>query len=214
MVARLLKPIASALRVSFGWRLALWLRRGRLLRLRSGQGVGLALWFAQSLAECLPVSLAVCLSLAVPPAHADGWDGTVSVSTDSLYRGLARFAYDYDELNASVGWRGQWFASLAVSPNTTGRGSYGGLSRDTTWAFELTTRQRLTGRLALDAGIGYFDLHPFIGTGYPYASVGLSSGVGPVQAYVSFVTSRAEARGAAPAPLAGDHWVASLLWSF
>ena len=236
------------------------------------------------LAMCASTGPALCLLLAAPLASADGWDGAVVASTDSLYRGLARnhgrgslsldlrfrndtgwsafggvsawrregaatttevsfgaghswqldgewtaqlgaahyayggpaqrFAYDYDELNASVGWRGQWFASLAVSPNTTGPGAYGQLRRDLTWAFELTTRQRLTGRLALDAGVGYFDLQRLIGTGYPYASVGLSSGVGPVQAYLSFVTSRAEARGVAPAPVAGDHWVASVLWSF
>ncbi len=227
----------------------------------------------------------LCLLLAAPCAHAGGWDGTLTASTDSLYRGLAlnggrgtlsldlrwrtdtgwsvfggvsawrresgatttevsfgagrswqldgdwttqvgvahygydgppqRFVYDYEELNVSLGWRGQWFASLAVSPNTSGPGGYGSLRRDLTWAFELTTRQRLTGRLALDAGIGYFDLHRFVGlTGYPYASVGLSSGFGPVQAYLSFITSRAEARSVAPAPVAGDHWVASVLWSF
>lgn len=142
------------------------------------------------------------------------WTTQVGIAHYAYGGPAQRFAYDYDELNASLGWRGQWFASLAVSPNTTGPGSYGSLRRDLTWAVELTTRRRLTGRLALDAGIGYFDLHRFIGTGYPYASVGLSSGVGPVQAYLSFVTSRAEARGVAPAPVAGDHWVASVLWSF
>ena len=142
------------------------------------------------------------------------WTTQVGVAHYAYGGPAQRFAYDYDELNASLGWRGQWFASLALSPNTTGPGTYGSLRRDLTWAFELTTRQRLTGRLALDAGIGYFDLRRFIGTGYPYANVGLSSGVGPVQAYLSFVTSRAEARGVAPAPVAGDHWVASVLWSF
>ena len=107
------------------------------------------------------------------------------------------------EGNASVGWRGQWFASLAVSPNTTDRSTYGVLRKDLTWAFELTTHQRMVGRLAVDAGIGWFELRRFNGAGYPYASMGVSTGIGPLQAYLSFVTSRAEQRGVAPAPISG-----------
>ena len=71
------------------------------------------------------------------------------------------------EGNASVGWRGQWFASLAVSPNTTDRSTYGVLRKDLTWAFELTTHQRMVGRLAVDAGIGLFELRWFNGAWLP-----------------------------------------------
>ena len=113
-----------------------------------------------------------------------------------------------------MGWRGQWFASLAVAPNTTGRSTYGVLRQDPTWAFELTKHQRMVGRLAVDAGIGWFELRRFNGAGYPYASMGVSTGIGPLQAYLSFVTSRAEQRGVAPAPISGDHWVASVMWGF
>ena len=74
--------------------------------------------------------------------------------------------------------------------------------------------QRMVGRLAVDAGIGWFELRRFNGAGYPYASMGVSTGIGPLQAYLSFVTSRAEQRGVAPAPISGDHWVAGVMWGF
>ena len=144
----------------------------------------------------------------------DDW-ATQVAATHYAYGGRAqRFAYEHDDLTLSLGWRGRWFASLTLSPNTTAPGDYGELRRARAWAAELTTHQRLAGRLAFDAGAGYLDLRRFRGTGYPYASIGLSSGVGPVQTYISFVTSRAEQRGVAPAPVGGDHWVASVLWGF
>lgn len=123
-------------------------------------------------------------------------------------------AYDYDEFSASVGWNGQVFASLAWSPDTSGPSAAGGWRTDQAAAVELTLHRPLIGRLALDAGIGYRDLRAIRGAAYGYGSVGLSWGVGPVQAFVSYIDSRAAQRGLAPDSAARERWVASLLWSF
>lgn len=122
--------------------------------------------------------------------------------------------YAYDEFSAALGWQGRVLATLALSPDTWGANLAGGWRTDRALDFELSLHQRLAGRLALDAGIGYYDLQAVRGAGYPYGSLGLSWGLGPVQGYLTYIDSRAAARGLAPASLAGRRWVASLLWSF
>lgn len=125
-----------------------------------------------------------------------------------------RRRYDRDELSASLNWQGRWSVSATVSPDTTtllapGRRHTGAaLSIETGW------RERLSGRLALDAGVGYYALRPGHDGGYPYASVGLSSGWGPVQAQLAYITSRAANRGLVAESAAGDRVAASLWWSF
>ena len=140
---------------------------------------------------------------------------------------LQRRRYGYDELLATVGWQGRLAASLAVSPNTTRPntarraapqpGAPAPFSQGRALAWELSLHQRLQGRLALDAGLGYFDLHALRGqpaAGYPYASVALGWGVGPVQGFVSVIGSRAAQRRLAQAGAAGERGLLSVVWDF
>lgn len=120
----------------------------------------------------------------------------------------------YEEFNGSIGWRGRVATSLSLSPNTyswyrSGEPRYGPAA-----TLEATVNQRLLGRLALQAGAGYYQLLDMGNWGYGYTSVGLNWGWGPVQAYLSHLDSQAGRRGLVPSNLAGGRWVGTLLWSF
>jgi uncharacterized protein (TIGR02001 family) len=149
------------------------------------------------------------------------WSAALGLNHTAYPGGARRRAYDSDELSATVAWRGRLTGSLSWSPDTTRLDATGRQRSGRAWAVELSARQRLFGAVALDAGIGYFELQarPRDGyasgrAGYPYASLGLSWAHGPLQAYLSRIDSRASARGLASAPRAGERWVAAALWEF
>jgi uncharacterized protein (TIGR02001 family) len=123
-------------------------------------------------------------------------------------------AYRNKELYASLGWRGQVSLALTASPDTARFVPGDGLRSGRVWALELGLHQRLVDRLALDGGAGYLNLDGLQSPGYAYGSLGLSYGWGPVQAFVSFINSRARARGAAGATQAGPRWVTTLSYGF
>lgn len=126
----------------------------------------------------------------------------------------------YDEVNAAIGYRGRWAFSLAVSSNRSAIYDYTVPQRKgfAAWA-ELSLRQPIAGRLAVDAGFGYAYLARSGDANYRYGSVGLSYGIGDVD--VAF--ARVWADGAAPYYWweGGDHgrpahsrWLASAVWNF
>lgn len=119
----------------------------------------------------------------------------------------------YDELMLAPGWRGRLLASVALSPNTRGYGS-GYSRRGHAAAYELNVHERLLGRIAFNAGLGYHDLSRISGQGYAYGSVGLSWHQGAFEAYMSRIDSRAAERRLVWAPLAGGRWVGALMWRF
>lgn len=131
------------------------------------------------------------------------------------YPGSAdRHRFDYDELSASIAWRGRWGASLAVLPNAVRRDAAGTPRRGRATALEVSVHEPLGGRLSLDAGIGWLDLSPIRGRGYAYGSIGLGWGVGPVQVFTSWIASQAADRGLAAPAAGGNRWVAAASWVF
>jgi uncharacterized protein (TIGR02001 family) len=120
----------------------------------------------------------------------------------------------YEELNAALGWKGRVAASLSLSPDTYSWYRSGRPRAGPAATLELTLNQRLHGRLALQAGAGYQQLLDMGDWGYGYTSIGLNWGWGPVQVYLSHLDSQAGRRGLVPPGLAGERWVASLLWGF
>ena len=127
--------------------------------------------------------------------------------------------YSYDELNAAIGYRGRWRASIALSPNAGAsyaarqvRSGFGA------WA-ELTYHQPIVDRFSADIGIGYADLSQRGVRNYRYGSAGFSYRVGDAYLYLARVWT---------SPLIGAYpdnpysatlpvrarWIASVIWSF
>lgn len=129
-----------------------------------------------------------------------------------LGRGRARHP-GHDELTLALGWRGRLLASVALSPNTRGYGiGYGRRGRAA--AYALSVNERLVGRVAFNAGLGYYDLAHISAHGYAYGSVGLSWHQGGFEAYLSRIDSRAAEQQLVWAALAGGRWVGALMWRF
>ena len=131
------------------------------------------------------------------------------------YRALVR----YDELNAAIGWRGRWRASIAVSPDVAGSWNRVYRHGPAAW-LELDYHQPLAGRFALDIGAGHAWLDEAGLADYNYGSAGLGYGIGDVHLYAARQwNDRAHlpygAMSAAWSPmLEPSEWVVSALWVF
>jgi hypothetical protein len=139
-----------------------------------------------------------------------------AVSADCARTTGGRFSYD--ELNAAIGYRGRWRASIALSPNASvpyaarpGQSGFGA------WA-ELTFHQPIADRLSADIGAGYADLAQSGVRNYRYGSVGLNYRMGDAYLYLTRIWT-SPLFGAYPAnPYVASppcaRWIASVIWSF
>ncbi len=121
--------------------------------------------------------------------------------------------HSYSELSLVLGWQGRASASLLFSPDTLGYVA-GQPRSGSAVALEFSVHQRLAGRLALDAGIGYQDLQSVQGKSYGYGSVGLRWGLGPATASLGWIGSQAGTRGVVSPAFAGNRWVTALVLAF
>ena len=127
--------------------------------------------------------------------------------------------YSYDELNAAIGYRGRWRASIALSPNAgasyAARQVRSGFSA---WA-ELTYHQPIVDRFSADIGIGYADLTQRGVRNYRYGSAGFSYRVGDAYFYLArlwtspLIGAYPDNPYSATSP-ARARWIASVIWSF
>jgi uncharacterized protein (TIGR02001 family) len=130
-------------------------------------------------------------------------------------QGNARSGYwRYDEITAAVGYRGEWTATLAVSPNRAspvpsrrGRDVVSG-------AFELTWHRPIGGRWSGDLGAGYADLDASADVDYRYASAGLSYALADARFYLLALWTGPVTVAYAEATDARLRWVGSIVWSF
>lgn len=161
---------------------------------------------------------------------ADDWSAKLGiVHYDASERGGAD-GLRYDELNAAIGFRGRWRASIALSPNTTDvyyRGAMPpmpGLAtrRYRTLWVESTLHQPLAdGQWALDAGIGAAFPAGQGNSHYSYASLGLRWSAGDVYLYgarlwTESVRWRFDFFGQSyeAALPARNGWMGTAVWSF
>jgi uncharacterized protein (TIGR02001 family) len=88
------------------------------------------------------------------------------------------FEYDYSELEAAVIYRDTLRASVAWSPDATMVSQYGLGGNRKALAYELGLRHGLRPWMAVNAGVGYYDLNDLFSTGYTYWNVGLTATIG------------------------------------
>ena len=144
----------------------------------------------------------------------DDWASQLS-ATHYGYPGKPDARYrPYDELSASIAWRGRFSLLASVAPHNTGQGRDGLAVHGTSAWFEAAAHAPLQGRWSLDAGLGWHDNKGIGGTPYPYGSLGTSWGQGPLQLSLTWITSRANERGRVPVRIAGNRWVGAAWWSW
>lgn len=122
-------------------------------------------------------------------------------------------ALSYSEVSLSLAWRGRVRASLALSPDSPGFRGYEP-TQSRALSAELSLQERLTGPWSVDAGLGHYESRGTQGVGYAYASLGMRWDDGPWQASLNWINSQAARQQAAREAIAGQRWVAALMWSF
>jgi uncharacterized protein (TIGR02001 family) len=151
----------------------------------------------------------------------DDWSAKLGVLHYDAVRHGRRDGLRYDELNATVGWRAFWRASITWSPNATDMYFGGsGKTHRSAWA-ETTFHRPIAGRLAADLGLGIAVPGGRGERSYRYGSIGASYGAGDVYLYASriwtdslvwsyeFLGDRFTATLSSQA-----EWVGSVVWSF
>lgn len=127
----------------------------------------------------------------------------------------------YDEVNAAIGYRGHWRASIALSPNASA--SYRGMPAGSgfgTWT-ELTYHQSIRGRFSADIGIGYAELTQKGVRNYRYGSAGFGYRMGDAYIYLTRIWTSPSIGAYQGSPYSyrdnssvPERWVASVIWTF
>lgn len=145
----------------------------------------------------------------------DDWSAKIGVVHYDSPSNVWRKELDYNELTAAIAWRGRWRLTVALSPDTPGVFEYPHKTRiGYAASAELSFTQPLVGRLAMNAGLGYYDLRRVTDVGYGYGSAGLSYGIGDVYVYTSLLWIDAAARHYAMDSNERTRWVTTVVWSF
>lgn len=114
----------------------------------------------------------------VSRAVAEDWSIDVQAARYIYPDDGAYFDYGYSELEVAVMYRDAWRASVAWSPDASMISQQGLAENRTTLAYEFGLRQTVLPWLAVNAGVGYFDLTDLFSAGYTYWNVGLTASVG------------------------------------
>lgn len=118
---------------------------------------------------------------------------------------------EYDEACLELAWREAVFASVTVSPNT----SYGGSPRTLALTYNLVGHYPLAHGFSATAGVGYYDLHAGLGSGYLYDDIGLNYQYRSLQLQIAYFGTEAPASILARiGPMLVHRWVAQVNWSF
>lgn len=118
---------------------------------------------------------------------------------------------EYDEVGFAGSWRESLFASVTVSPNT----AYGGSPRTLALTYNLVGHLPLAHGFSATAGVGYYDLHAGLGSGFVYDDIGLIYQYRSLQFQLAyFGTQGPERIKARLGPMLVHRWVAQVSWSF
>ena len=121
--------------------------------------------------------------------------------------------YDYDEISASVSFQQRATASIAWSPNTSKPTRWGFVSEREALAYEVSLAQPLRPRWSLCAGVGYYDLHDLVDTGYWYWSTGVAFTWQGMQLDLLHIDTDSTGERLF-GRRAGSRWTAALTWRF
>lgn len=151
----------------------------------------------------------------------DDWSARLGVIHFEPLHEESRVGYRYDEINATLGFRGRWLTTLTWTPRVgnpyvgAAAGYNGWLRVETAW------RQPLGEVFSLDAGIGYAHPSGNPPQDYRYANLALSAVVGDVQLGINRIWTGARRfhyTGFDPPfefTFPAEHrWLGSVLWLF
>jgi uncharacterized protein (TIGR02001 family) len=142
------------------------------------------------------------------------WRGKILASHYAYPWNRMGSAYDYDELDVDLGYRGWLDVSLGFSPNAPRYVQASGLMGVRSESAELSVQRPVLSRLSATAGIGYSYFEGPYGAGFAYWSIGAVYTIAPVSLVVSFVNTTAGAKALFYNSAADDRWTGTIIWRF
>lgn len=142
------------------------------------------------------------------------WRGKILASHYAYPWSQNGSGYDYDELDADVGFQEWLDVGLVYSPNAPRYVPYRGLIGVTSEAAELSLQRPMLGKLSGTAGVGYSHYAGPDPAGYAYWSIGAVYDLAPVSLALSFVDTTAGAKALFYNVAADHRWTATVIWRF
>jgi uncharacterized protein (TIGR02001 family) len=122
--------------------------------------------------------------------------------------------YDYDEVAGTVAWADRALLTVSVSPDTSVEARDRQSGSRVALSYDLALRQPLPHAFSLDAGVGYYDLHRAVDTGYVYWNGGLGWDWRRLHLELSYIGTGGNARELFYDGVAVRRLVAGALWHF
>jgi uncharacterized protein (TIGR02001 family) len=142
------------------------------------------------------------------------WTAKVSAVHYAYPWNSNKFNYDYDELIGSVGYRNTLFVTVAYSFDTSRYSTIGYVASKDAISYEAAVALPLGRSFTANFGVGYFDLHNLVDSGYLYWNAGVSYDWRSWRADLSYIGTDAKAERLFFGNVAGDRAAASLSWRF
>ncbi len=144
----------------------------------------------------------------------DDWGGSLALVRYAYPLDHPSRQYDYDELVGTVSYLDRVSLTIAASPDSSIIARRGTVTNRPAFSYDLALHQPLFFAVSANAGVGYYDLHRLLGTGYFYWNLGLAYDFGRFQIDVSYIGTDAAAKSLFYRDTAGNRGVASVLWRF
>lgn len=143
-----------------------------------------------------------------------GWNLDLNAAHYAYPGDHPRSHYDYDEFTSSLQYRERLFLTLSLSPDTPAESPRGSVSGRPAVAYDVGLRQPLLWGAALEAGLGYYDLHRVVGAGFVYWNAGLGYDIGAVHLNLAYIGTGHSAENLLVSQPATNRWVGSAIWRF
>lgn len=122
--------------------------------------------------------------------------------------------YNYEELSGTLAYADRVLASVAFSPDTSLDTRYNTVRGRAAVAYDLTLHQPLPHAFSVNAGVGYYDLHWAVESGYVYWNAGFAYDWRRLQLDLSYIGTDSGARHLFYDGQTVNRLVASALWRF
>jgi len=123
-------------------------------------------------------------------------------------------SYDYDEFSMSLAFEDRWIATVSYEPDSARYSTLGYVHDRPAYSYEMAARWPLPERLAISAGVGYYDLTHLYGAGYWSGNAGLDYTHGRFEVQVVRFFSDGTVRRLFGDASADGSWVATAIFRF
>lgn len=142
------------------------------------------------------------------------WAATVSAVHYAYPWNSGRVRYRYNELVSSLGFRNTFFLTVGWSLDTSRFSRRGYVTGKNAFSYEAAMALPLKNAWTANLGVGYYDMHDLIGTGYLYWNAGVSVDWRAWRGELSYIGTSNVAEELFYGNVAGDRVVAGISWRF